>query len=60
MSSISFSCFFILALETTSWFFISARSGRSSATTIPSSWSSRPSRVTKKLRSDTFTETSGA
>ena len=41
-SSMSFSSWRILALLTISWFLASSRSGRSSATTWPSSWSSRP------------------
>ena len=59
LSSISVSCFFMRALDTTSAFFASARSSRSCITTAPSSWSSKPSWVTKKFRRLTFTETSG-
>jgi len=39
--------------------FSSSSSGRSLATTMPSSWSSRPSGVIMKLSSVTLTETSG-
>ena len=42
LSSISFSSCFILALLTMRRFLASSRSGRSSATTIPNSWSSKP------------------
>ena len=42
LSSISFSSCFILALLTMRRFLASSRSGRSSATTIPKSWSSKP------------------
>ena len=41
-SSMAFSSCFILALLTMSWFLASSRSGLSSATTLPSSWSSKP------------------
>ena len=59
LSSRSFSCAFIRALDTTSWFLASARSRRSCITTVPRSWSSSPSRVTKKFKSETLTLTSG-
>lgn len=41
-SSISFKSAFILALLMISWLLASSRSGRSSATTMPMSWSCRP------------------
>ena len=42
-----------------SWFLARSRSGRSSRTTRPSSWSSRPSCVTVKLMMVTLMHTSG-
>mmetsp|Transcript_18089 Transcript_18089/g.56665 ORF Transcript_18089/g.56665 Transcript_18089/m.56665 type:complete len:323 (+) Transcript_18089:80-1048(+) len=58
-SSISLSCFCIAALVTTRLFLVSSRSGRSLATTMPRSWSSRPSCVMVKLSSVTLTDASG-
>lgn len=51
------SCARMLAFESVSWIFISARSGLSFATTFPSNWSSRPSGVTKKFSNVTLTQT---
>jgi hypothetical protein len=58
-SSTSVSSFFMRAFETTRSFFASAKSSRSCITTVPRSWSSSPSRVTKKFSRLTFTLTSG-
>ena len=58
--SMSFSCPAICALDATSAFFVSSRSGRSLATVMPSSWSSSPSSVIVKLSSVSFTLVSGA
>ena len=48
-----------LHTHTTSWLLRLAKSGRSSVTTVPSSCSSRPSLVTKKLSRDTCKEGGG-
>ena len=58
-SSTSESCFLLEAPSCTSRLFSSSRSGRSLATTMPSSWSSRPSGVIMKLSSVTLTWSSG-
>ena len=57
--STSFSCRWFSAPCTISAFFCSCRSGRSCATTMPSSWSARPSGVIRKLTSVTLVDTSG-
>eukprot|EP00965_Chrysotila_dentata_P154957 5120032-Pleurochrysis_carterae.AAC.2 len=60
LSSSSFSCFLSAASDTTRLFFCFSRSGRSSRTTSPSSWSSSPSSVTVKLMIVTLIHTSEA
>ena len=59
-SSSSFSSCFIFAPCKISWFFASSKSGRSSATTRPSSCSWRPLGLSVKFVSATFIESSGA
>ena len=59
LSSISFNDFLFCAPCRMSWFFSSARSGLSFATTTPRSWSSKPSSVIMKLISDTLVHSSG-
>ena len=54
LSSISLSCFLLLADSMTSRPFSSSKSGLSLATTIPSSWSSSPAGVIIKLSSVTW------
>ena len=58
-SSISLSFFLFSAPVMMSLFFSSSRSGLSFATTMPSSWSSRPSGVVTKFSKFTFTQISG-
>ena len=58
-SSISFRRFLLSAEVTTSSCRCDSRSGRSSATTTPRSWSDKPSGVIMKLSSVTFTAVSG-
>ena len=54
LSSISFSCLLFSALCKINEFFSSSSSGLSLATTIPSSWSWRPSGVIMKFNSVTW------
>ena len=58
-SSMSLSCRLLSAASSTSRSFSACISGRSLATTMPSSWSCSPSGVIMKLSSVTLTETSG-
>lgn len=57
--SVSYNLALNFALSSTSCSFFVSRSGFSLATTIPSSWSVRPSQVIMKFKIVTFVETSG-